>query len=122
MATSSPVAHEQVQKSHVGEAIDLAPVAVFVADDDRRYLAVNEYACRLLGYTRDELLGLTVTDVAVNAGAGDDYDEMLQSGSHTGLTILRRKDGRELPMHFRAGETVVGGMTLWVGICWPVAE
>ena len=122
MATESPVAHDLVQKSLVGEAIDMAPMAVFVADDDQRYLAVNEYACRLLGYTRSELLSLSVTDVAVNDGAQDDYDEMVQAGKKTGLTILRHKDGQEVTMHFRAGKTVVGGMSLWVGLCWPVDE
>ena len=69
----SGVSHELVQKSLVGEAIEGGPVAVFVADADQRYVAVNAYACRLLGYTREELLGLRVTEVAVNDGAGDDY-------------------------------------------------
>ena len=97
-------------------------MAVFVADDDGRYLAVNAYACELLGYERDELLELRVTDVAVNDGAADDYGEMQRSGSHAGLTILRHKDGREMPMNFRASRTQVGGMDLFVGVCWPLAS
>ena len=121
-ALSSRVAHELVQKSLLGEGIDAGPVAVFVADDDQRYIAVNTYACELLGYTREEILGLRVGDVAVNEGASSDYDHMQRSGSHTGLTILRRKDGGEVPMHFRAGKTELGGMPMWVGVCWPVGE
>jgi hypothetical protein len=38
-----------------------------------------------------------------------------------GMTILRRKDGTELPMNFRASQTTVGGMDVYVGVCWPVA-
>ena len=117
---STTVAHELVQRSLVGEAVDAGPVAVFVADDDQKYLAVNAYACELLGYERDELLELHVTDVAVNDGAGSDYSDLQRRGTHTGLTILRRKDGTELPMNFRASQTLVGGMDLYVGVCWPV--
>jgi PAS domain S-box-containing protein len=116
---SNAVAHELVQKSLVGEAIENGPLAVFVADETGRYLAVNGYACEVLGYTRDELLDLRVTDVAVNPEAAGDYDEMRRNGSHAGNTVLRRKDGSELPMHFRASRTTVGGMPVFVGTCWP---
>jgi PAS domain S-box-containing protein len=115
------VAHDLIQQNLLGDAIDDGPVAIFVADENHRYLAVNVYACELLGYAREELLELRVTDVAVNAGAADDYDEMMRTGSHVGLTILRRKDGVELPMNFRASQATVGGMAVYVGVCWPVA-
>jgi PAS domain S-box-containing protein len=115
------VAHELVQRSLLGEAVDPGPVAIFVADDDQKYLAVNTYACDLLGYTREELLELRVADVAVNEGASADYGEMQRAGTHAGLTILRHRDGTEIPTSFRAAQTSIGGMTLWVGVCWPVA-
>lgn len=117
---SSAVAHELVQKSLVGEALENGPVAVFVADDDGRYLAVNSYACGLLGYTREELLALRVTDIAVNPEASADYGEMQQRGSSTRIATLRHKDGTEIAMHFRAAHTTVGGMPLYIGTCWPV--
>jgi PAS domain S-box-containing protein len=118
---STGVAHDLIQQNLLGDAIDPGPVAVFVADENQRYLAVNRYACDLLGYTREELLDLLVTDVAVNTGAEEDYEHMLRSGSHVGLTILRRKDGVEVPMNFRAAPTTVGGMAVYIGVCWPVA-
>jgi PAS domain S-box-containing protein len=119
---TSTVAHELVQKSLLGEAVDRGPVAIFVADDDERYLAVNAYACELLGYERDELLALRVTDVAVNDSAVADYRGLQRGAVHTGLTVLRHKDGTELMMNFRASQTLVGGMELYVGVCWPVTE
>jgi PAS domain S-box-containing protein len=119
---STAVAHDLVQKSLVGEALDTGPVAVFVADDDGKYLAVNAYACELLGYEREELLALRVGDVAVNRGAADDFEALRRQGRRTGVAVLRRKDGAELSMHFRAGETTVGGMSLYIGVCWPVDE
>ena len=116
------VAHDLVQKSLVGEALDAGPVAVFVADDDRKFLAVNAYACELLGYGREELLALRVTDIAVDEGAAADYETMLREGRASGTTVLRRKDGTDLSMGFRAGETTVGGMLLYIAVCWPADD
>jgi PAS domain S-box-containing protein len=119
---SAAVAHDLVQKSLVGEALDPGPVAVFVADDDGKYLAVNAYACDLLGYDRDELLALTVADVAVGETAAADFETVQRLGQHSGTTLLRRKDGSDVPMQFRAGQTTVGGMALYIGVCWPLDE
>ena len=119
---SNAVAHELVQKSLVGEALEHGPMAVFVADETGRYLAVNAYACELLGYTREELLDLRLTDVAVNPEAQDDFDAMQRLGRTDGTTVLRRRDGTDLTMNFRASETTVGGMPLFLGICWPVED
>jgi PAS domain S-box-containing protein len=119
VAVASAVTHELVQKSLVGEALEHGPVAVFVADDDGRYLAVNAYACELLGYTRSELLALRVSDVAVDPDMQTNYAEMKRKGSHTGVTQLRHSDGSEIEMHFRASQTTVGGMLVYIGTCWP---
>ena len=121
MKVSNAVAHELVQKSLVGEALEHGPMAIFVADEVGRYLAVNAYACDLLGYTRDELLDLRLADVAVNPEAQADFDEMQRVGMRAGKVVLRHRDGSDLPMHYRASETTVGGMPLYIGICWPVA-
>ena len=56
---SNSVAHELVQKSLVGEALEHGPMAIFVADEDGRYLAVNALRLRSASATtRDELLEL----------------------------------------------------------------
>jgi PAS domain S-box-containing protein len=116
---ASAVTHDLVQKSLVGEALEHGPVAVFVADDDGRYLAVNAYACELLGYTRSELLSLPVSEVAVDPDAQTNYAEMKRRGSHTGLTRLRHSDGSEIEVQFRVSQTTVGGMLAYIGTCWP---
>ncbi|HVZ24277.1 MAG TPA: PAS domain S-box protein [Vicinamibacterales bacterium] len=45
------------------ETIELAPDAYFLADLDARFIDVNQAACRLLGYTRDELVRKTIFDI-----------------------------------------------------------
>ncbi len=43
--------------------IDHAPSGVFIADANARYVEVNEAACISTGYTRDELLSMSILDI-----------------------------------------------------------
>ncbi len=114
------VAQPLVQSSLLGEAIAQAQVIVLVADEEMRYLAANDYACEMLGYEREALLGLRVSDVtrdddsahlAGNAGEGD-----------TGKARLARKDGTEFTVEYVSAETRIAGMTVSVAIAWPEKE
>ncbi|HEU4994572.1 MAG TPA: PAS domain S-box protein [Gemmatimonadaceae bacterium] len=49
--------------ARVRETIELAPEAYFLADLDAHLTDMNQAACRLLGYERDELLGKTIFDI-----------------------------------------------------------
>ena len=58
-------ANEKITESmaRTREVIELAPDAFFQADLDARFTDVNQAACRLLGYDRDELIGKTIIDI-----------------------------------------------------------
>jgi PAS domain S-box-containing protein len=105
-----------IQASLLGEAVEHAPVAVFVADENARYIAVNATACALLGYSREEFLGMRVTDVAQYAEAHDEYLEMQDAGTMSGTTVLTRKDGSTIEFTYFAGATEVAGMNLYVSV------
>ncbi len=107
---------ELLHASLIGEALDDGPVLVFLADEDMRYLAVNRYACEVLGYTREELLDLRVPDVAVAPEAPDLYAHMLKTATSVGVTSIRRKDGELLRMRYSAKETKAAAMTFWVSV------
>jgi PAS domain S-box-containing protein len=113
------VAQPLVQASLLGEAIDGGPVAVFVADEEMRYVAVNQFACSLLGYTREELLALMVTDVARAPDVAVRYDEMLSTRFQSGAVTLSRKDGSELGGSYLAQETTIAGMGFYVCVVVP---
>ena len=113
----SGVAEPLIQASLLGEAIDQGPVAVFVADDDLRYIAVNEFACSLLGYTREELLGVSAAEVV--RGAAPEQADFVGHGTRDGQSHLLAKDGTEIPVAYRASETTVAGMRFYVVIAWP---
>ncbi len=66
-----------------------------------RFLDVNETSCAWLGYTRDELLGMSVYDI--DAGMDEESgrhieDEINASGSARFDTVHRRKDGTTFPV------------------------
>ena len=105
-----------IQASLLGEAIENAPMAAFVADENGRYVAVNRAACAMLGYEREELLTLSVTDVAQYDEARAEFEEMTQEGSMTGTTVLTRKDGSTVEFTYLAGATVVAGMHVFVSV------
>lgn len=110
------VAEPLLQAALLGEAVDHAPVLVFVADESMRYLAVNQRACDVLGYTREELLALRVTDVATYPEAASDYGELQRERERRGVCELRRKDGTPVQYRYDASETEIAGMLFYVSV------
>jgi PAS domain S-box-containing protein len=108
-----------MQSILLGDAVEHGPVAIFVADDEMRYVAANTFACELLGYTREELLGMRVTDIARYPEAPDEFGDMVVSGRLEGSTTLLRKNGSELTIRYRAGQTRIAGLEYYVSIAWP---
>lgn len=78
--------------------------AIFVADADRRYQDANPAAEELVGYTRDELIGMRVDDVVASGPewTAAEYDRYLAGGQWQGELSLRRKDGSIVPVEARA--------------------
>ncbi len=110
------VAEPLIQVSLLGEAVENGPSAIFVADEHGRYIAVNTAACVLLGYDRDELLDLRVTDVARYEAADGEWAEMRRSGARVGASQLTRKDGMLVEFSYVAGATTVAGMPVFVSV------
>jgi PAS domain S-box-containing protein len=106
----------ELQRTLLGEGIDEAPVLVFVADDEGRYVAVNRQACEVLGYSRRQLLGMTVSEVAVAPEAPDLYESMLTEGRLEGTTPVRCSDGRLLILRYWAKEIRLGGVDFWISV------
>src|SRR5215207_7007181 len=61
---------ELLQETLIGEAAATGSAGVVLSDDDLRYVAVNEVACKLLGYSRGELRGVEVSDVLLGEPDG----------------------------------------------------
>ena len=82
-------------------AVDHASEGVARVGEDGRFRYVNDAACRLLGYTREEMMALTVPQVDANLSAAawpGHWQHLLEQGSSIQETILRARDGREIPV------------------------
>lgn len=112
----APQADALVQGILVGEAVANAGYIVLVADEDMRYLAASDAACELLGYSREELLALTIPDLVVETNASELYDEFIRDHGQRGKITLRCKDGRFLEAHYDARQTEVAGLPYFVSV------
>ena len=86
-------------------AIDSAGDAVFWMTPDARIVKVNEAACVMLGYPRQEMIQLSVPDIDPYFNAEKwlaHYGDLRQKGSLFFETIQRAKDGRLIPVEIRA--------------------
>ena len=70
--------------------------AVFLETFDGHIVDVNTKACQLLGYSRNELLHLTMADLVYqgNSQAGEEEKEEGQLGQHREETMLRKNRSR----------------------------
>lgn len=100
----------------LGEAALNCDLAIFVADQDMRYVAANDCACRLVGYDREELLAMRVTDLAVAAGSDVLYTQMVEVGQAFGTTVLGAKDGSLVMFSYWATKTYARGMPLYISV------
>jgi PAS domain S-box-containing protein len=86
----------------------------FVADEDMRYVAVSRRACEVLGYTRAELLKLSVLDVASEPTAEAEYAEMIATGFRAGTAMLRSKEGPMVEFRYVASEAKIAGLPFYL--------
>ncbi|MEM7205383.1 MAG: PAS domain S-box protein [Planctomycetota bacterium] len=105
--------------------LDSAGDAIFVIDSDSRFVDVNEEACASLGYSRDELIGLSVFDVEVGVTT-----EELEGWRATRqpeqarmlVGVHRRKDGTRFPVEVRSSLVQLDGAPWTVAIARNVAD
>ncbi|MCC6698243.1 MAG: PAS domain S-box protein [Candidatus Hydrogenedentes bacterium] len=86
-------------------ALDHVREAAFLTDENARFLYVNEEACRALGYTREELLQLTVSDIDRDfpqARWSSHWDDIRKRHSLTFESRHTTKDGRSYPVEISA--------------------
>src|SRR5206468_2113703 len=91
------------------EAASADGPVVLVADSQMRYLAASDGACRVLGYSLEELLAMRVTDVVKETDAKQRYRRMVEEGRQEGEITLVCKDGQLVRARYEAQQAKADG-------------
>ncbi|OYW00773.1 MAG: hypothetical protein B7Z61_13050 [Acidobacteria bacterium 37-71-11] len=86
--------------------------AIFISDEDSRFIAVNRAACDLTGYAREELLDLRIPDLHedVDLDAYHRYHGLIMAGQAVlSEAQLLRKDGTKVATEFNSIRIVIDG-------------
>jgi len=98
-------------------------VDAFFVHDKGKILEVNQQACNSLGYTREELLTMTVADLEVAISADDLQKSWEQPKSPVTIRgAHRRKDGSTFPVEVHAGDIIYGGRHLRLALARDITE
>jgi PAS domain S-box-containing protein len=94
-----------------------------ILHDRGRVIDVNQQACRSLGYTREELLRMSLLDIEVGHSKEDLMERWEKGGDLTTLPgTHRRKDGSTFPAEVRVGEVTVHGQKLRLAAIRDITE
>jgi PAS domain S-box-containing protein len=99
--------------------------AFVLYDFDGRILDVNPYACESLGYTREELLGLSIQDIVAESDSGKQLEKWEQVVPGRPMTLegsQKRKDGTIFPVEVRLGVIESGERQLLLGLARDITE
>jgi len=99
--------------------------AFFLHERDGSIIDVNNHACESLGYTREELLALSIRDIdqdIVVGGHMDKWDEMVPGKPITLDGVHRRKDGSTFPVEIRLVSLNPDDEQLMLGLVRDVTE
>jgi PAS domain S-box-containing protein len=101
------------------DAIESANMAICVYDEQGRYVTVNQCACKILGYAREELLEHDVGDFTAG---GVDRRVLLSDAHREGVRLVTRKDGSTVPCAYVVTPTRVGSLPFFVAVWWTLDD
>jgi PAS domain S-box-containing protein len=92
-----------------------ASVALMIADDAGQYVAANERAAELTGYAPNVLTTMSVADLTpepeLPAGL-DLWSSFIEDGMQEGVYVVKRRDGRAIPLRYVAVANIAPGLHL----------
>jgi len=118
---------------HVATLIATSSQAMVLVDDERRYVAANASACRLLGRSLATLMHMRVDDLtssgAANGGPPEfdrQWRRFLDRGSESGMWPLAAPDGGVIGVRFYARANFAQGLHLALFVAaengWPATS
>ncbi len=116
--TSELMKSEEKFRSYV----ENAPDGIFVTNNKGNYLDVNQAACDLLGYTRKELLKLSISDIVTPGSleeALNSFYLLVENGRVHGEYLFTHADGHEFHMSVDSTEI---SPDKFIGFCSDISD
>jgi PAS domain S-box-containing protein len=102
----------QEQLLLVQASIDNTSESIFWIDKDANFINVNKSACKNLGYSKEEMLSMKVTDIAPHFPLEKwpaNWNELKKRGSMVFETHHKHKNGKEHPVEVKLNYVEFGG-------------
>lgn len=90
-----------------------------------KFIEINEVACTIFGYTRDEFLNMTPKDLVSPQEKNDVYkrgEKLIENGHNTFQTVDMTKDGLEIPMEVNSHLINLKGKNLILSVSRDITE
>jgi PAS domain S-box-containing protein len=88
---------------------------ILLADNEGVYVDANPAICRMLGHTREELVGRSIHDfVSTEANVAELWQRFIDDRHQIGRVALRHKSGHLVLLEYRATSNILPGLHLSV--------
>ncbi len=102
--------------------VENSPVAFFIINPESKYVKVNDAACRLLGYSKEELLEKTASNLVFEEDlplARKHHSKLKETGKSVTEFRLKRKDGQPVYVILNATQLPDGNL---MAFCENITE
>jgi PAS domain S-box-containing protein len=102
--------------------VERAPDGIFIIDDSGRYLEANESACRITGYSIEEIKQMSIQDLLAEESLEEGlnhFRRMIETGAAESCLWHKRKDGTKCYLSVNA---VKLSKTRILGFCKDITE
>ncbi len=109
---------EEAERRYELLAVNSRDIILFIRLSDGRILEANAAAVKAYGYSRDELLGLTVFDIRSDAATGLPLAQMADADVHSLVFEAehRRKDGATFPVEVSSQGANLGTQRVLISV------
>ena len=105
--------------------IEVASDAIFLIDKNGIFVEVNENACKLLGYSKEEFLAMSINQVDKNfpIDAFIDFRANTENGKSVIFeTIYIHKDGHQIAVEVSGSKCMIQGQIVYFGLARDITE
>jgi len=112
-------------EAHFRSLVEQASDSFYVHDVDGRFIDVNQHGCDCLGYTREELLKMNISDIDLDLSISELRYLRDQISSRAPIALesrQRRKNGDVFPVEIRMGPIDIDGQRHLLSLVRDVTE